>query len=157
MPTKQHIGKGGHLAVMAEFSNRGYNVAIPEIDIGDDIFAVNDTNGNMWRLQVKTAVARQLINSVNGQFRIRRNAITTAFVPDLHFIFALRLPTQYRFLVINRAVLANYVQHQHVGSASTVNGVQWVNLYLSLANNVATCSGVAFTQHLEDWNTWPIL
>jgi hypothetical protein len=157
MPTKQHIGKAGHLAVMAEFSNRGYNVAIPEIDIGDDIFVVNDANGNMWRLQVKTAMAKQLQKGVTGQFRIRRNAITTAMTPDLYFVFALRLPAQYRFIVLNRAVLDNYVQHQHVGSASAVKGVQWINLYISLVNNVATCSGVVFTQHLEDWNTWQIL
>jgi hypothetical protein len=41
------MGKAGQLAVMAEFALRGYNVAMPEIDIGDDIFAVNDDNGNL--------------------------------------------------------------------------------------------------------------
>lgn len=31
------------MAVMAEFLVRGYNVAIPEVDIGDDIFVVRDS------------------------------------------------------------------------------------------------------------------
>jgi hypothetical protein len=42
MASKSHIGKAGHLAAMAEFLLRGYNVAQPEVDIGDDIFVVND-------------------------------------------------------------------------------------------------------------------
>ncbi|UUO08694.1 hypothetical protein M4951_10325 [Blastopirellula sp. J2-11] len=49
----QYIGKAGHLAVMSEFCIRGYNVAMPEIDIGDDVFVVNDTSGAYWRIQVK--------------------------------------------------------------------------------------------------------
>jgi hypothetical protein len=159
MPSIHHIGKSGHLAVMAELANRGYNVAMPEIDIGDDIFAVNDANGNMWRLQVKTSIATQRIKTTTGQFRVRHSAIVTAMVPELHFVFTLRLPDRFRFVVINRAVLSNYVQHQNVGSASVVKGTQWVNLYISLNNatGAATCSGTVFTQHLEDWNTWPVL
>ena len=42
MPGKNYVGKGGHLAVMGEFLLRGYNVAMPEVDVGDDIFVVHD-------------------------------------------------------------------------------------------------------------------
>ena len=31
MAGKSHIGKAGHLAAMAEFLLRGYNVAMPEV------------------------------------------------------------------------------------------------------------------------------
>lgn len=31
----QFIGKAGHLHIMAEFLMRGWNVAIPEVDMGD--------------------------------------------------------------------------------------------------------------------------
>jgi hypothetical protein len=54
----EYVGRAGQLAVMAELSWRGYNIAIPEIDIGDDVFAVNDLTGHMWRLQVKTATEK---------------------------------------------------------------------------------------------------
>ena len=40
-----YLGKAGHMAVMSEFLTRGWNVAIPEVDIGDDIFVVQDDNG----------------------------------------------------------------------------------------------------------------
>ena len=42
MAKPQHIGTAGQLAVMSELCFRGYNVAMPEIDIGDDIFVVTD-------------------------------------------------------------------------------------------------------------------
>ena len=35
MEKKSHLGKAGQLAAMAEFLLRGYNVAIPEVDVGD--------------------------------------------------------------------------------------------------------------------------
>ncbi len=58
-----YIGKAGHLAVMAEFLMRGWNVAIPEVDTGDDIFVVQDENGTLRRVQVKTSMATDRIGT----------------------------------------------------------------------------------------------
>ena len=55
MPGTHYVGKAGQLAVMAELALRGYNVAIPEMDIGDDVFVLNDATGALSRVQVKTA------------------------------------------------------------------------------------------------------
>lgn len=49
-----YLGRAGQMAVMAEFLVRGYNVAIPEVDIGDDIFVVRDDDGEYSRIQVKS-------------------------------------------------------------------------------------------------------
>lgn len=57
-----YTGRSGQLAVMAEFLFRGYNVAIPEVDVGDDIFVVKDSNGEYARIQVKTAIATKTSN-----------------------------------------------------------------------------------------------
>jgi len=38
----QYLGKAGHLKVMSEFLMLGWNVAIPEVNIDDDIFVVQD-------------------------------------------------------------------------------------------------------------------
>jgi hypothetical protein len=46
-------------AVMSEFLTRGWNVAIPEVDIGDDIFVVQDDDGTMRRVQVETSKQQQ--------------------------------------------------------------------------------------------------
>jgi hypothetical protein len=47
---------------MAEFLIREINVAIPEVDVGDDILVVRDDNDVISRVQVKTANAKSLAN-----------------------------------------------------------------------------------------------
>jgi hypothetical protein len=42
MVVSNYVGKAGQLAVMAEFLLRGYNVAMPEADVGDVFFVVED-------------------------------------------------------------------------------------------------------------------
>ena len=43
---------------MAEFLWRGWNVAIPEVDIGDDLFVVQDEEAHLYRIQVRQLPAR---------------------------------------------------------------------------------------------------
>jgi hypothetical protein len=45
MADSLYKGKAGHLAVMGEPCLRGYNVAMPEIDKGDDVFIMNSPAG----------------------------------------------------------------------------------------------------------------
>lgn len=75
MVATHYIGKAGHLALMGELCLRGYNVAMPEIDKGDDVFVVNDTSGAMWRLQVKTSAGAKQKKSWRYGFRLRENQI----------------------------------------------------------------------------------
>lgn len=55
MEKRSHLGMAGHHAAMSEFLYRGSNVAVPAVDIGDDVYVVEDRMGAMWRLQVKTS------------------------------------------------------------------------------------------------------
>jgi hypothetical protein len=66
----QYLGKAGHLAVMSGFLILGWNVAIPEVDIGDDIFVVQDDNGTLRRVQVKTSTSTSRKSGYSGQFSI---------------------------------------------------------------------------------------
>lgn len=47
----------GQFVAMSEFLWRGYNVALPAVDVGEDIFVVEAENGVLRRVQVKTAGA----------------------------------------------------------------------------------------------------
>lgn len=159
----QYIGKAGQLAVMAELAARGYNIAMPEIDIGDDIFAVKDDGGQMWRIQVKTSDGRRRMKSWSGQFRIRQSAITAPLTPELHFVFVMRCGSIWRFIVISRAVVNNYVVADDLGSASVAGGDNWRTLYISIRDKTdiapeeIVCSEKNFDHHLADWSTWPDL
>jgi PD-(D/E)XK endonuclease len=52
-----YLGKAGQFAVMSHFLMRGWNVAVPEVDVGDDLLVVEDKKGIFFRVQVKTAQA----------------------------------------------------------------------------------------------------
>lgn len=71
MPTKrynQYKGKSGHLFVMSELLWRGWNVGIPEVDVGDDVFVVHDLKGDLRRVQVKTTSAAFYKNKAKGYY-----------------------------------------------------------------------------------------
>ena len=140
---------------MSEFSLRGYNVAIPQIDEGDDVFVVNNTSGAMWRIQVKTARPRSQKKSSSYQFHVKASSISTPLTPDLHFTFLLRHQDRWRFLVIDRAVLHNYVVSQNLGTA-TKAGYRMFTVVLH-NDGRAICSGHNLSHHLENWATWPPL
>ncbi len=53
------FGRSGQLAVMSEFLHRRINVAIPEVDVGDDVFVVKGSDDTVTRVQVKGATARE--------------------------------------------------------------------------------------------------
>jgi hypothetical protein len=154
MPDTLHIGKAGQLAVMAELASRGYNVAIPEIDKGDDVFVVNNQSGAMWRIQVKTSNGRAQRNSRAYQFRTLQTSISNPQTPELHFAFVLRADDRWRFVVMDRAVLNNYVIGQRLGTAAG----QYRQISITLHNNGdVICSGINLNHHRENWNTWPVL
>ena len=48
---------------MSYFLARRQNVATPEVDVGDDLFVVEDKKGIFYRVQVKTA---QAVERQNG-------------------------------------------------------------------------------------------
>ncbi|MBK9367073.1 MAG: hypothetical protein IPN01_12260 [Deltaproteobacteria bacterium] len=76
-----YVGAAGQAAVMSELLMLGYNVAVPEVDVGDDLFVVNDNNGNYRRVQVKTAIAQASRSSYAAQFSIPFAADRTTVYP----------------------------------------------------------------------------
>ncbi len=74
-----YTGRSGQLAVMAEFLVRETNVAIPEVDVGDDIVVVRDDNDQITRVQVKTANAKESNQEgkFNAQFSVPIDQLET--------------------------------------------------------------------------------
>src|SRR5579872_5890671 len=118
MASKAHIGKAGHLAAMAEFLLRGYNVAQPEVDVGDDIFVVHDRTGKLWRIQVKTAIGKQRKYGWSGQFIVAEQQLKDTKKPDLYYVLAIRCGTKWEFLVAERRHLYQEYEVYEVGTLS---------------------------------------
>lgn len=76
--------------MMAEFLTRGWNVATPEVDIGDDIFVVQDDNGTLRRVQVKTSATIGLSKGYQGQFNVPINQLKNISNVPVHYVFIVR-------------------------------------------------------------------
>ena len=149
-----YLGKAGHFMVMSEFLIRGWNVAIPEVDIGDDIFVVQDTNGTLRRVQAKTATSKVKINGFSGQFNVSLKQLRNISNILVHYVFIVRHKTQWMPLIIIRQdYLLDYHEQRNIGSIHE----QSLNLYFSYSDNKVECSGFDLSQHIADFNDFPMV
>ena len=151
MATTAHVAKAGHLAVMSEFLLRGYNVAMPEVDTGDDIFVVEDQQGQLWRIQVKTAIGKPMRNGNRATFSVASRQISQEKKPDLFFVFAVRVEERWDFLLMPRKQLESEHENHGVGSPSGDN----VLFTLRLTAQNALCSGRDWQEWGGNWSEWP--
>jgi hypothetical protein len=149
-----YVGKAGHLAVMAEFLMRGWNVAIPEVDTGDDIFVVQDENGTLRRVQVKTSMATERLKGFSGQFQIPLKQLRNIRDVLVHYVFIVRNKDKWTTpVVIPQDILLDYFENNKIGSEHDGN----INLYFSYSENKVECSGLDFSKHVGDYTDFPIL
>ncbi len=153
MARKLYVGKAGQLAVMAEFLLLGYNVAMPEVDEGDDVFVVRSKSGQLWRIQVKTGVGKRQRRGWRTKFSVNENQIRTETFPDLFFILALRKGTAWEFLLIPREQLHLEVVDHQAGSASRDNRLFTV----AFQDTAVRCSGRDWQAWRNNWSEWPVI
>jgi hypothetical protein len=153
---KLYIGKAGQYIAMSEFLMRGWNVAIPEVDVGDDIFVVKDETGEFVRIQVKTGSAIEKPRSFGVQYKLSYTQLEQTFFPDLIYFFVIRFTQgSNKFILIKRSELLAKVQIDNVGSRFK----DTVQLYLSLqkVDDKVTCSSVDFTNYVNNFQSFPII
>jgi len=149
-----YVGRSGQMAVMAELLWRGWNVAFPEVDVGEDVFVVKDDTGDLWRVQVKTATARVQKNGYSSQFYVALDQLRTPRSPDLVYVFAIRSSSGWEpFIIVEREALREAHEIYGAGSASK-GGV----VFRFLANGmVLGCAGQDFGIYRNDWSRWPVI
>jgi hypothetical protein len=142
------------MAVMAEFLLLGWNAALPEVDVGEDVFVVKDETGELWRVQVKTATAKPLRTGYSAQFNISLSQLLTQRIPDLVYVFAIRSLVGWApFIVIGRGELA--LEHEEHGVGS-ISGDDLV-LRFSVQDSQLECSSRDFLPYRNDWSRWPAI
>jgi hypothetical protein len=155
--SKQHLytGKSGQLAVMAEFVSRGYNGAVPEVDVGDDIFVVRDRDGELSRVQVKTANAKELKDGgFCAMFKLSLRQLETPHTPDMNYVFTIRRRESWRdFIVISRKAL--YEVHAVHGIGNELEGNLLLSFVLSDAD--VLCKDQNFQVYRNQWSRWPFI
>ena len=153
--TNLYIGHAGQMAVMSEFLIRGWNVAVPEVDVGDDMLVLQDETGDVSRIQVKTASATKLKNGYSGRYKVRQSQLSRPITPDLTYIFVARLNSRWEsFLIIPREALYEQYNAYKVGSLTKAGQVLF---YFRYTGKTVMSSGRDFSKYLNYWKKWPMI
>jgi hypothetical protein len=151
-----YLGKAGHLYAMAEFLMRGWNVAIPEVDTGDDIFVVEDDNNTFRRVQVKTATAKLKSKNYQVQYNIPIAQLKSISNVLLHYVFVVRYNDIWQKLVIiKQDTLWDYHEKQNLGSKSK-DGAKLMLTFIFSSDGILTCSKINLSNHIADFTDFPI-
>ncbi len=148
----QYLGKAGHLNVMSEFLMLGWNVAIPKVDIGDDIFVVQDDNGTLRRVQVKTSTSTARKDGFSGQFSVSVKNLRNVSNILVHYIFLVRYNDEWtKPVIIRQDYLLDHFENNKVGSEAKGN----ITFYFSYTNGKVECAGQSFTKYIKDFTDFP--
>lgn len=139
---------------MSEFLTRGWNVAIPEVDIGDDIFVVQDDNGTLRRVQVKTSTSTSRQNSFSGQFNVPLTQLKNISNIPVHYVFIVRHSEQWsKPVIIRQDYLLDHFQKDKMGTEHKAN----LSLYFSYLKDKVECSGLDLTKYISDFTDFPLI
>ena len=112
-----YFGVAGQYAVMSELLARGYNVARPDVDVGDDIISVRDRDGEFTLIQVKAANATRSRNAgLRARYLIREDQIKIVRpFAQLYFAFVIRSENRWvDFVLLPHEDLRKAYIHQDV-------------------------------------------
>jgi len=153
-------GRAAQLAVMAEVLRLRCNAAIPEVDLGTDVFAFKDDREEVVRLQVKACTVPHIYADGSGysakfalpmkQFRHPDDR------PPLYYALAvLRDDRWVDFLVVSRAPLQSYYYGKtKFGSFNKTNDDLEITVEFRAK---VECSGQELTDCRSAWNSLPPL
>lgn len=104
MDKTTYFGRAGEFYAMSELLLRGWNVAVPVVDVGDDVFVIADNDKTTYRVQVKTAAVR-MVAPYLAQFTLSRRQLAQPLNIELIYFFLVRIEDYWRCLVIPRVEL----------------------------------------------------
>lgn len=147
---------------MSEFLLRGWNVAVPVVDVGDDVFVINDDDKATWRVQVKSAHATRVDGTavVKAHFTLSRAQLRADEQIELLYVFMIREDERWRFLVIPRQRLAE-IHARYVVAPRTGPGrprkshelakVDELGFDITVDGKAAIGWSTPMTEFLESW------
>jgi hypothetical protein len=159
---RAYTGRSGQMAVMAELLDLGCNVAIPEVDVGSDLFAFQDDQEGVAHIQVKTARnTKSLAQAASyiGQIDVPMDQLKKPG-PALYYVFAMRLKGKWAdFLIVERNHLNALRVAKDIGTE--YEDKRTCKLYLKLTFSFSAadvvCSGESFQEHRNAWKNLPPL
>ena len=149
-----YLGKAGEFAIISEFLCRGWNVAIPEVDSGDDVFVIRDENGEFLRVQVKTANGIGTKSGFKAQFNLSARQVIGPFTPELIFAFAVRRNDAWEpFVIVARETLYKLLGNRF----ETPNPPSSLNLILKKENDALFLGGQDIASFVQNFEKFPTI
>jgi hypothetical protein len=161
---KTHFGRAGEFVAMSEILLRGWNVAVPVVDIGDDVFVINDSNKTTYRMQVKSCrMTKKKDGSSIAKFTVSRQQLRAPHEIELIYMFLIRdvAISSWCFLVVPRDQLDTihraYLEASRGGRGAPPKSdgdakTNALALEVRLADDGPRLWGVLLT---EFFNRWP--
>lgn len=155
-----YLGKAGQLAAMSYFLVRGWNVATPEVDVGDDLFVIEDAKGIFYRIQVKTANALEHLNSYSALFKVPLPQLQKKIDPEIYYVFVVCRNHQWSDkIVIPRKDLFELYADSDIGTTSEKSLLVYFSFKTDKITQKikVTCSDVDVTKYLDNFTDFPVI
>ncbi len=147
-----YLGKAGQLATMSYFLLRGWNVATPEVDVGDDLFVVEDKKGIFYRVQVKTAqpVSRKI--GFGAKFSVPLKQLQKEIDPEVYYVFLTNRNDEWlNKIIVPRSELFTRFLNNNIGSVIGDN----LLLYFTYEGLKVMCSGIDISEFYNNFEDFP--
>lgn len=147
-------GKAGQLYIMSLLLALGWNVAMPEVDTGDDIFVVKDKSGDFRKVQVKTTYSaiKQGDEKLKVKFNIPGKQLLLEQPVELVYIFVVLLGANFYpdVLVIER----NQLEYS-LGLLKKKVTPGNINFYLEFDGNEVFSQSLNMTEYKNNFSAFP--
>lgn len=155
-----YSGKAGQRAVVAEVMFRGYNAAIPEVDVGDDIWVFDDASQGLIQVQVKTAKKKQpYADGFSAAYNIPGPQLRGSSSGLFVYVFVARIADDWAFVLISRLDLQRERTEFEDREGKETDGDSYgfrLRFYIEDGRvNDVTVWGVSFKKYLNNWQHFP--
>jgi hypothetical protein len=150
---RRYTGHSGQMAVMSELLLRGYNVAVPEVDSGEDLLVFRHDQENVARVQVKTARVkkREVKKGYVARFYIPMRQLTERPRNSLWYVLAVRHGGRWTaFLLIRNDQLSDLRVREDMGH---VNEKEELVLRVTFRKAQVRCGAVDLRRYRSAWDS----
>lgn len=141
---------------MSQLLSRGYNVSVPEVDLGDDVLVEYPEGRKTKSVQVKSRTKDEPPHQSRtvGRFIVPTRQLLTRRSPELCYVFAVWIHGQWDTLIISRRSLLRAWLGRHGRPAAK----KVTNFAFTFHPDRVHGLGRSFNQYRNNWDRyWPRL
>jgi PD-(D/E)XK endonuclease/Domain of unknown function (DUF4365) len=147
-----YLGEAGQASATSYFLARGWNVATPKVDVGDDLVVIEDYQGFFVRIQVKTSRSIERKGSFSVRFKVSLKQLQNLYNPELYYMFMVYREQEWLHkIIIPRAALLSKFRNRGIGSVIGDN----LMLYFAFQDKKVMCSGIDFSEFYNNFEDFP--